>query len=365
MALYSGVHATDWSWSPLLLDYNNDGLQDIYITNGIYKRPNDLDYVNYISNVDFAKYTANEQDTLEKRLIETMPTLALTNVLFQNNDNLNFIKKEINSKKKTTYSNGAAYSDLDLDGDLDIVVNNLNEKATLLENKTKATNYITINLLEKENNLNTNGAKVYLYAGNKSFYKEQTTVRGFLSSSTRKVHFGLGNLTSVDSIKVVWNDGSETIQKEISSNKEITINKGKTSKHIFEKSATQKHTEFSYKHIENTFLDYEREGLIPEKLSTEGPSVVQADFNADGLKDLFIGGARNQKPVLYFQTKDGKYIAQKNAVFDKDNIYEDVDAIAFDIDADNDLDIYALSGGNDYKEGNPMLEDRVYINHDF
>lgn len=362
VALYSGVHATDWSWSPLLLDYNNDGLQDIYITNGIYKRPNDLDYVNYISNVDFAKYTANEQDTLEKRLIETMPTLALTNVLFQNNDNLNFIKKEINSKKKTTYSNGAAYSDLDLDGDLDIVVNNLNEKATLLENKTKATNYITINLLEKENNLNTNGAKVYLYAGNKSFYKEQTTVRGFLSSSTRKVHFGLGNLTSVDSIKVVWNDGSETIQKEISSNKEITINKGKTSKHIFEKSATQKHTEFSYKHIENTFLDYEREGLIPEKLSTEGPSVVQADFNADGLKDLFIGGARNQKPVLYFQTKDGKYIAQKNAVFDKDNIYEDVDAIAFDIDADNDLDIYALSGGNDYKEGNPMLEDRVYIN---
>ena len=362
VALYSSVHATDWSWSPLLLDYNNDGLQDIYITNGIYKRPNDLDYVNYISNVDFAKYTANEQDTLEKKLIETMPTLALANVLFQNNDNLNFIKKEINSKKKTTYSNGAAYSDLDLDGDLDIVVNNLNEKATLLENKTKATNYITINLLEKENNLNTNGAKVYLYAGNKSFYKEQTTVRGFLSSSTRKVHFGLGNLTSVDSIKVVWNDGSETIQKEISSNKEITINKGKTSKHIFEKSATQKHTEFSYKHIENTFLDYEREGLIPEKLSTEGPSVVQADFNADGLKDLFIGGARNQKPVLYFQTKDGKYIAQKNAVFDKDNIYEDVDAIAFDIDADNDLDIYALSGGNDYKEGNPMLEDRVYIN---
>ena len=362
VALYSGVHATDWSWSPLLLDYNNDGLQDIYITNGIYKRPNDLDYVNYISNVDFAKYTTNEQDTLEKKLIETMPTLALANVLFQNNDNLDFTKKEINSKKKTTYSNGAAYSDLDLDGDLDIVVNNLNEKATLLENKTTATNYVTINLLEKENNLNTNGTKVFLYAGHKSFYKEQTTVRGFLSSSTRKVHFGLGNLTSIDSIKVVWNDGSETLQKEISSNKEITISKGKTSKHVFEKSATQKHTEFSYKHIENGFLDYEREALMPEKLSTEGPSVVQADFNADGLKDLFIGGARNQKPVLYFQTKEGKYIVQNNTIFEKDHIYEDVDAIAFDIDADNDLDIYALSGGNDYKEGNPMLEDRVYIN---
>ncbi len=362
VALYAGVHATDWSWSPLLLDYNNDGLQDIYITNGIYKRPNDLDYVNYLSNLDFAKYTSNQQDTLEKKLIETMPTLGLSNILFQNNDNLDFTKTIINSKKKTSYSNGAAYSDLDLDGDLDIVVNNLNEKATLLENKTTSTNYISINLLEEENGLNTNGVKVSLYAGDKSFYKEQTTVRGFQSSSTRKVHFGLADLSKVDSIIVVWNDGSETLQKEISINKVITIKKGKTSKHIFEKPTKNTHKEFIYKHIENDFLDYEREALMPEKLSTEGPSVVQADFNADGLKDLFIGGARNQKPVLYFQTKDGKYMLQNNAVFEKDNIYEDVDAIAFDIDGDNDLDIYALSGGNDFKEGDPMLEDRVYIN---
>ena len=362
VALFTETHATDWSWSPLLLDYNNDGLQDIYITNGIYKRPNDLDYVNYISNVDFAKYAESQQDTLERKLIETMPMLGLPNVLFQNNGDLDFSKTAINSKQSTSYSNGAAYSDLDLDGDLDIVINNLNEKATVLENKTTGANYLTINLLGDGKSLNTNGAKVSLYAGDQTFFKEQTTVRGFLSSSTRKVHFGLGNLAAVDSLMVVWNDGSQSVHKQVVINQETTIQKEKTTPHTFPKKALKEHKEFLYSHQENTFLDYERDALMPEKLSTEGPSVVQADFNADGLKDLFIGGARDQAPVLYFQSKDGSYQMQPNEIFENDKIYEDVDAIAFDIDGDQDLDIYALSGGNDFKEGNPLLEDRVYLN---
>jgi hypothetical protein len=362
VALLTETHATDWSWSPLLLDYNNDGFNDLYVTNGIYKRPNDLDYINYISNVDFAKYEASKQDTLEQKLIETMPMVGLENVLFQNNRNLNFIKTNINNKHKTTYSNGAAYSDLDNDGDLDIVVNNLNEKATLLENKTTDSKYLTVQLLNQNKGLNTNGTKVYLYAENKSFYKEQTTVRGFLSSSTRKIHFGLGAISKVDSIKVIWNDGTKSIQKEVAINQEITIQKGKTSTHTYKEAPVITYQNFDYQHKENTFLDYEREVLMPEKLSSEGPSIVQADFNADGLKDLFIGGGRGQEPTLYLQTKEGKYRIKNTAVFKQDNIYEDVDAIAFDIDADNDLDIYALSGGSDYKEGDPMLEDRVYMN---
>jgi hypothetical protein len=362
VALLTETHATDWSWSPLLLDYNNDGFNDLYVTNGIYKRPNDLDYINYISNVDFAKYEASKQDTLEQKLIKTMPTVGLENILFQNNGNLDFVKTSINKKHKTTYSNGAAYSDLDNDGDLDIVVNNLNEKATLLENKTTKSKYLTINLLEENKGINTNGVKVYLYAENKRFYKEQTTVRGFLSSSTRKIHFGLGTISKVDSIKVVWNDGTKSIQKEVTINQEITIQKEKTTTHTYKKPSAVTHQSFDYQHKENYFLDYEREALMPEKLSSEGPSLVQADFNADGLKDLFIGGARNQEPVLYLQTKDGKYNIKNTVVFKQDSRYEDVDAVAFDIDADNDLDIYALSGGNDYKEGDPMLEDRVYIN---
>jgi hypothetical protein len=360
-ALMSETHATDWSWAPLIMDYNNDGLNDIYITNGIYKRPNDLDYINYLSNLDFAKYAETEQDTLEQKLINTMPMLNLPNVLFKNDGNLAFEKTLVDKNNTPTYSNGAAYSDLDNDGDLDIVVNNLNEKATLLENKA-ANNYVSVNLLEANNSLNTNGAKVYLYSGDTFIYKEQTTVKGFLSSSTKKLHFGVGELASIDSLRVVWMDGTQTVKKNIVINSLVSINKENTSKFNYESKPKLVFNEFGYEHIENKFLDYEREALIPENLSTEGPSMVYVDFNSDGLKDLFIGGARNQEPVLYMQTKDGSFQIKNTPVFKEEAMYEDVDAVAFDIDNDNDLDIYALSGGNDYQEGNPMLEDRVYVN---
>ena len=365
-ALISGTHATDWSWAPLIMDFNNDGLNDIYITNGIYKRPNDLDYINYLSNVDFAKYSETSQDTLEAKLINTMPMLNIPNVLFQNGDNLEFKSVQVDQNNTKTYSNGAAYSDLDLDGDLDIVVNNINDKATLLENKASEldqNNYLTVNLLESNKGLNTNGAKVYVYSEDKSYYKEGVTVRGFSSSSTRKVHFGLDKLKGVDSIKVIWNDGTQqTLKNGISINSQLTIVKENTSKTKFITQLKPEYNEFNYEHKEDSYLDYEREAMMPENLSIEGPSLVQADFNADGLMDLFIGGARNQQPILYLQDKAGNFIIKDTPAFVKDNIYEDVDASAFDIDADGDLDIYALSGGNDYKEGDPMLEDRVYIN---
>jgi hypothetical protein len=364
-ALITDTHATDWSWAPLIMDFNNDGLNDIYITNGIYKRPNDLDYINYLSNIDFAKYSETSQDTLESKLINAMPMLNIPNVLLQNNGNLEFINIQADQNNSKTYSNGAAYSDLDNDGDLDIVVNNINEKATLLENRaedSESNNYLTVNLFETNNSLNTNGAKVYVYSGNKQFYKEDITVKGFASSSTRKIHFGLGQLNAIDSLKVIWNDGTQTIKKDIKPNSLITVNKEKTSKANFNKSLKPEYSEFQYVHKENPYLDYEREALIPENLSIEGPSIVQADFNADGLNDLFIGGARNQNPVLYLQNSEGNYIIKDTPAFVEDNMYEDVDATAFDIDADGDLDIYALSGGNDFPEGDPMLEDRVYIN---
>ena len=362
VALMSETHATDWSWSPLILDYDNDGLNDIYITNGIYKRPNDLDYINYLSNLDFAKYAETEQDTLEQKLINTMPMLNLPNVLFKNEGNLTFQKKLLEKDNLSTYSNGAAYSDLDNDGDLDIVVNNINQKATLLEN-TASNNYLTINLSQNNSLTNTNGAKVYLFSGDKSYYKEQTTVKGFLSSSTRKVHFGLNNIDKVDSLKVIWNNGTETVKQDIKINSEVEINNENAKKYSYDnKLQNIEVVEFNYQHQENNFLDYERESLIPENLSTEGPSVVFEDFNSDGLKDLFIGGARNQEPVFYLQNVDGNFKTKNIIAFKKDVMFEDVDAVAFDIDNDGDLDIYALSGGNDYQEGNPMLEDRVYIN---
>lgn len=360
-ALITETYATDWSWSPLIMDYNNDGLNDIYVTNGIYKRPNDLDYVNYLSTLDFAEYSKTSQDTLEQKLINTMPMIDLPNALFKNDGDLEFEKVIIDKNNTSTYSNGAAYSDLDNDGDLDIVVNNLNENATLLEN-TSTQNYLVLSLFESNKGLNTNGAKVYLYANGKTYYREEITVRGFLSSSTRKVHFGLGEINEIDSLKVVWNDGTQTIKKDLKINNIATVLKENTTPADYPKIKPVEFIEFKYTHIENTYLDYEREALMPEKLSTEGPSVVQADFNADGLEDLFIGGARDQQPVLYMQNKDGEYLIKETKAFIQDKKYEDIDAIAFDIDNDGDLDIYALSGGNDFREGDPMLEDRVYIN---
>lgn len=364
-SLITDTYATDWSWSPLIMDYDNDGLNDLYITNGIYKRPNDLDYVNYLSNLDFAKYKETDQDTLEQKLINTMPMLNLPNVLLKNKGDLAFKKSLVDKNNTGTYSNGAAYSDLDLDGDIDIVVNNLNEKASLLENKTSKSsknNYVSVNLFETNKGLNTNGAKVFLYAGGKTFYKEQNTVKGFQSSSTRQVHFGLNNISKIDSLRVVWKDGTQTLESNLKTNSIVTINKEKTTKYNYKSKAIEAFIPFNYTHQENDYLDYEREALIPENLSIEGPSVVQADFNGDGLQDLFIGGARNQIPVLYIQNKKGEYTIKETPVFQLDAMYEDIDAIAFDIDNDNDLDIYALSGGNDFPEGDPMLEDRVYIN---
>jgi hypothetical protein len=364
-AMISGTYATDWSWSPLILDYNNDGLNDVYITNGIYKRPNDLDYINYLSNLDFAKYAQTTQDTLEQKLIKTMPMLNLPNVLFENEGKLVFQKTTVDANNTSTYSNGAAYSDLDLDGDIDIIVNNLNETATLLENNSNQSiknNYLEVNLFESNKGLNTNGAKVYVYADNKQFYKEQISVKGYLSSSTRLVHFGLGELAKIDSVNVVWNDKTKTKLTDLKVNSVVDIQKGNTSSYQYKTHVATELIPFNYSHKEDSFLDYEREALIPENLSLEGPSVVQADFNKDGFQDLYIGGARNQAPQLFMQNANGEYIMKEIPVFVLDNIYEDVDAIAFDIDADDDLDIYALSGGNDYKEGDPMLEDRVYLN---
>ncbi|WP_299119980.1 VCBS repeat-containing protein [uncultured Winogradskyella sp.] len=361
VALMTDTYATDWSWSPLLMDYDNDGLTDIYITNGIYKRPNDLDYIKYLSTVDFARYAKTTQDTLEQKLINTMPTLNLPNVLLTNTGELTFTNSKVDKANKGTYSNGAAYSDLDNDGDLDIVINNINENASLLENTAK-NNFMSIRLLGDDKAINTNGTKIYLYANNQTFYKEQTTVKGFLSSSTAKVHFGLGELASIDSLKVVWQDGTQSITKNPNINTLVTIEKENTSNFQYNAEIDFKFEEFEYQHTENKFLDYERDALIPENLSLEGPSLVQEDFNGDGLEDLFIGGARGQEPVLYLQNRNGSFIIKTTPAFVEDAAYEDTDAIAFDIDNDNDLDIYALRGGNDYQEGHEMLEDRVYIN---
>ncbi len=368
IALMTDTYATDWSWSPLIQDYDNDGLNDIYVTNGIYKRPNDLDYINYISTIDFAQYEKEGQKEIEKKLIDQMPSVNVANIIFKNNGNLKFERLTDKSGLLPSYSNGAAYSDLDNDGDLDLIVNNINAKATLLENKSlrnKTTNYVSFAIKGTEAFKNPHGAKLLLYAGDKRFMKELTTIKGFQSSSTHKIHVGLGDIVQIDSLQIDWLDGKTQMERSLKANQHYTISRkselGPSSRD--QNQDTREYDYFKFSHLENTYRDYEREALMPEKLSSEGPALVKADFNGDEIDDLFIGGAKYQSPSLFMGQMNGTFEEDKTSSIRKDIIYEDVDAAAFDIENDGDLDLYVMSGGNELVEGNPNLEDRIYINN--
>ncbi len=368
IALMTNTYATDWSWSALIQDYDNDGLNDIYITNGIYKRPNDLDYINYLSNVNFAKYNQTQQNELEESIIKQIPTIKIPNVVFRNKGNLEFDMLTDEAGSNPSYSNGSAYSDLDNDGDLDLVVNTINQTALLLENKSTDSiknNFISFSLKGDSIYKNTTGAKLYLYANNNIKYSESNATRGFQSSSTRKVHFGLGKTQKVDSLRIHWLDGMSQTITALSINKHHIVTRDKSVVKT-KKGALSNDKEpiktFPFRHLENNYLDYENEPLMPERLSAEGPALVKADFNGDGLEDIFIGGAKHQSSELFLQKKDGTYFNKRDNDFNKDVIYEDVDVATFDIENDGDLDLYVMSGGNESIEGDPYLEDRVYIN---
>jgi len=374
-ALMTDTYATDWSWSPLIQDYDNDGFNDIFITNGIYKRPNDLDYINYLSNIDFAKYEKEKQDEIEKKLIEQMATVNISNIVFKNKgdtptDSWSFEFDRLTEAAglSPSYSNGAAYADLDNDGDIDLVVNNINEKASLLENQSarnKENNFIAFSLVGDETHSNPNGAKLYVYAEGRQFVKELTTVKGFQSSSTHKLHFGLGNISTIDSVKIEWLDCKTQIENVQKVNEHHVINRKSELRNtqVDKSNENPRYENFNFTHFENTYRDYERETLMPKKLSAEGPALVKADFNGDGIEDLFIGGAKYQSPSLFLGKGNGEFKEDKNSVLRKDIIYEDVDAAAFDMENDGDLDLYVMSGGNELVEGNPNLEDRIYINN--
>ncbi|MDN5212596.1 VCBS repeat-containing protein [Fulvivirgaceae bacterium BMA12] len=379
IASFAGIEASDWSWAPLLADLDNDGLKDLYVSNGIFRRPNDLDYLNYTSQKAIQLVMGSKTETISRKLIEAMPQNPISNIAFKHAGELAFLDEtERWGLDVPSHSNGAAYADLDNDGDLDLVLNNINEHALLFENKANQRpsdrgSYLQISF--EGNNLNTTGvgAKAIIKHQGKTYYQEQMPVRGFMSSMSHVVHFGLGKLVQLDSVWIVWPGGSCQLLENVATNQMLKVRQGDASgnyyKIILDQTENVKPFKeidaitFDYKHEENVFHDVHREYLIPRHISTEGPGVAVGDINDDGLDDVFFTNAQERLAGMFVQRSDGNFVRVNNTLFAQDSLYEGVDAAFFDADNDNDLDLFVVSAGNDYKEGEAPLRDRLYINN--
>lgn len=365
ISLLTNTYASDWSWSVLLQDYDNDAKTDIFITNGIVKRPNDLDYINFRSNINLTNLTEASEDSLILELIKRMPTLKIPNFLYQNQGGLQFENvSEAWGLAEPGYSNGAAYTDLDNDGDLDLVINNINDPASIYENKTASklrNHYIQFQLKGDNSNTRALGSKISIWTGGTKMTRELTSSRGFQSSPGSRIHFGLGEATIVDSVWIQWPEGDWQKLEDLAADSLYAIDKTATIRidWVPEEEVENRYLEFS--HHENDYRDYDMELLIPEKLSTEGPAVAVADFNGDGSMDLFIGASRGSINQLFLQL-EGELVPVEVPAFAVQENMEAVDVAVFDLEGDGDQDLYVVHGGNDYPYDSPFFGDMVYVN---
>jgi len=371
--LQSGVSATDWSWSPLFADFDNDGKKDLFVSSGIVKRPVDLDYVRFVSDLEMRK-GMNQTDKYDDIAIDSMPDGSSHPFLFKGDGKINFtdVSEQWGTGDMKGYFNGASYADLDNDGNLDLVINCLNAPAKILKNAAPKKNYVSVSFRGNNMNIFGVGAKAYLFTKNGLQYQQLMLTRGFESSSDTRLHFGLDSLTTIDSMLIVWPDQKFQLLKNIAANKSITVFQKDASgnfnynvffpkkKNFFENVTDQ--IQCNWIHCENNFNDFNVQYLIPHKESTRGPKIAVADVNKDGLDDFYVCGTKGQPGCLMIQTSEGKFVSADTAVFNKTAACEDVDAIFFNANNDGFPDLYVVSGGNEYNEGNPFLADRLYMN---
>ena len=377
IGLYSGIYATDWSWAPLWMDFDNDGLKDLFISNGIPKRLNDMDYINFISNEEIQKkLLENKLNEKDMALIDKFPQIKIQNKFFRNEGKMMFqdLGDSIDNNK-STYSNGAVYADFDNDGDLDIVVNNIDDPVLLYENKSndkKNKSFAEIKLKGPEKNINAIGSKIVLFANHGIRTYENYPVRGFQSSMQVPLHIGLDN-TKIDSAFLVWPDNSYQPVRFDSSYVTFTYAKGLpqfdykkiTSFHYSDTKPVVNITSavnLNYKHVEDPFVEFNREPLMPHMVSTEGPALAVADINHDGLQDVFIGASKTFHNAIFLQQPDGKFIRTQQPEMLKDSMWEDVDATWTDVNNDGNTDLVIASGGNEYYGTDKHLLPRVYLN---
>ncbi|MEO7311726.1 MAG: VCBS repeat-containing protein [Chitinophagaceae bacterium] len=378
MGLYAGAAATDWSWSVLANDFDDDGNNDLFVTNGIKHRLNDLDYIKYLSEATLKATMEGKKN--DKELLSKMPDGKWHNYLLKGSDSLKFEDKSIAWGFETpNLSNGAVYADLDGDGDLDLVTNNMNEAAGIYQNNTihdSASNWL--NIFFKGTGANTKGigARAVLFAGGKTFYQLLQPCHGFMSSSEPMLHFGLGKNKAIDSLVIVWPDGKRDVKKGIALNQKLYVGQETFTRpaagtwlemsgliHGYFEYPNVPQSATAWKHQENlSYNDFARNPFIPHELSTFGPKVAVGDINGDSLGDFYACGAKEQPGALFLQQKDGKFIMRSQPAIAADSTDEDVDAVFFDADGDNDLDLYVASGGNEFYGEAIQLTDRLYLN---
>ncbi|WP_341216049.1 VCBS repeat-containing protein [uncultured Wocania sp.] len=378
IAEYAQVDKTDWSWACLLEDFDNDGYRDLFVANGIKRDVYDRDVkpkIEALIKKHKHKYKSWEEltDAIAPDIIKLYQTNKLVNGYFKNKGNLKFVDTGFESGIKIpTLSNGAATSDLDNDGDLDLIINNIDEPVHIYKNNTNnKKNYIRIKLEGPQQNPDGLGAKITLHAQNKMWYFQMKTTRGFLSSLEPIAHFGIGTVDAIDWLKVQWPDGRETFFKDIAVNQNLSVsytasrerkNSVKDSLNLFHEKTTISFNE-PYKHIENEFDDYNTQVLLPHQMSRKGPYIAVADINQDQLEDFFIGGAKGQLGVFYIQDKQGNFSKLQSKVLEQDKNFEDMESIFFDADNDGDMDLYVVSGGYEFEMRKGLYQDRLYINN--
>jgi len=379
VGLYSGVAATDWSWAPLWMDFDNDGLKDLFISNGIPKRMNDIDYINFVTGGDVQKMIReNNMQAKDIALIDKFPEIKLPNKFYKNNGNLSFTDQENAIEgNQPTFSNGAVYADLDNDGDLDIVVNNIDAPVLVYENnnnKPGKISSIAVTLKGDEKNINAIGARAIVYAKNEIRTYDKYPVKGFLSSMESPLLIGTEK-SVIDSVLLIWPDntyqhihlptGKAAMQVQYQKGLPKFNFAGLTAH--FKPNTTAmvditKTVNFDYLHKENQFAEFDREPLIPHMSSTEGPALAVADVNHDGLEDVFIGSSRDKLPLLFVQQSSGKFTRSVQPSLDKDSIYENTDACFADVNNDGNIDLVVASGGNEFFGNDFHNTPRVYLN---
>jgi hypothetical protein len=372
--LQSNVSATDWSWSPLFADFDNDGNKDLAITSGIVKRPVDMDYVNYISDMQ-RKKGLDLTDQFDQEAIDNMPDGSSHPYLFLGNGKSGFKdqSKSWGLESMKGYFTGSAYADLDNDGNLDLVINALNGPAVILKNNSVQKNHLSVSFKGDSLNSFGIGVKAWVFQSGRMQYQQLMLTRGFQSSSDTRIHFGLDSIKTIDSLLIVWPNQQYQIIKNPLPNKPLMVHQKDASgkfvqDQFFPKpsplfTAIKSPLKPNWQHLENDFFDYNVQYLIPHAQSTHGPKMTVGDVNKDGLEDFYVCGASTHSGALMLQTKNGDFVKTTIAITDRIRMTEEVDALFFDANQDGWLDLYVVSGGNVFEDDNPVLADQLYLNN--